>query len=102
MLFRHPVRKLPDLVAALERSAAAAPPEDLDTRRRRLRWQLLLGIFVATVAAMALDTFGFQAGLFSRHVPLLLFAALLVTAGTSPAPPAGTGTTDSSTGEGDR
>lgn len=89
VLFRHPVRELPDLLTGLEKPAPVKVPADFETRRRRLRWQLLLGIFLATAAAMVLDAFGFQAGLFSRYVPLLWFAAILVTAGTSPAPPAG-------------
>jgi hypothetical protein len=87
VLFRHPVGELPGLVSKLERPAPAASlPEDFEARRRRLRWMLLLGLFVATIAAFALDAFGFQAGLFTRHVPLLWFAAILVVAATSPAP----------------
>ena len=85
--FRHPVRELPGLVSKLEHPApmAALLPEDFETRRRRLRWRLLLGLFGATVAAFVLDAFGFQSGLFTRYVPLLWFAAILVVAATSPA-----------------
>ena len=100
LLFDHPVRELPDLLAALDRPAVAAPiapPEaaaetaDLARPRRlRVRRRALLGLAATGVLFLVLQRSGFLPGVFSVHMPLLAIVAVLVVGGTAERVPKGT------------
>lgn len=97
--FDHPVRELPDLLAVLERTAAEQPEgprekrlerETPVSRCQRARRRALLSLAATGAVFLSLQLSGFLPEVFSLHMPLLVFAAVLVVGSTVPRVPAGT------------